>query len=155
MKGDPKVIAKLNDLLAAEHAAYIQYSTHARMVANWGYEKLVEYLTKRANDEKEHANELLDRILFLEGLPTTVVSEIKTGDTVLEMFPLDKEAEIIAVADYCEGIEIAVACKDFGTRKLLEHILEEEERHLNDIEANVYQITNSGLDDYLAVQIGG
>lgn len=155
MKGTPEVITKLNELLAAEHAAYIQYITHARICENFGYKNLVEYLTGRANQEKEHAEELLDRILYLEGSPTTIVSEVNVANIVIEMFPIDKEAELKAIADYISGIELAVANKDFGTRKLLEHILEEEEKHLNDIEANMSQITQSGIENYLSIQIGG
>jgi bacterioferritin len=126
------------------------------MCANWGYGKLVEYLEKRAADEQAHALELIDRILYLEGTP--LFSEMATvfvGNEVVDMFPIDKDAELIAIAGYCEAIQIAIENADFGTRKLLEHILEEEEQHLNDIESNMTQITNSGIADYLVIQIGG
>ena len=154
MKGNPDIIAALNSLLAAEHAAFIQYDTHSRMCANWGYSKLVEYLTKRSNDEKEHAKELIDRILFLEGSPVfESLNTVNIGAEVIDMFPLDKEAEITAIADYAAAIELALAKNDYGTRKLLEHILEEEEGHLNEIEANITQINNSGIETYLGFQI--
>lgn len=156
MKVNPIIITTLNNLLASEHAAYVQYTTHAQMCKNWGYFKLAEYLTKRADDEKEHALELIDRILFLEGKPFfTGIDPVDVGNTVGEMFPVDKDSELKAIADYVEAITLAVENKDFGTRKLLEHILEEEEVHLNDIEMNMTQITNSGIDNYLAIQIGG
>lgn len=154
MKGSPEIITCLNGLLAAEHSAYVQYTTHARMCENWGYSKLVEYLTKRANDEKEHAIELIDRILYLEGTPCFAeITPVNVGNTALEMFPVDKEAELTAIADYTAAIELAVTNKDFGTRKLLEHILEEEEAHLNEIESTMAQITNSGIEMYLISQI--
>lgn len=156
MKGDPKVIAKLNELLASEHAAIVQYSTHARMMANWGYDKLAEYITERTNQEREHAQELIDRILFLEGVPLFEnIDAVNVGSTVLEMFPNDQTSEITAINAYTEGIELAVAEKDYTTRALLEHILGEEQKHLNDIESNIYQITQSGVDNYLIAQIGG
>jgi bacterioferritin len=156
MKGDPKVIAKLNSLLASEHSAIVQYSTHARMVANWGYSKLVDYITERMNQEREHAQELIDRILFLEGVPLFEnIDAVNVGSTVLEMFPNDQTSEITAITAYTEGIELAAAEKDYTTRALLEHILGEEQKHLNDIESNIYQITQSGVDNYLIAQIGG
>lgn len=156
MKGDPRVIAKLNSLLASEHSAIVQYSTHARMVANWGYGKLVEYITERMNQEREHAQELIDRILFLEGVPLFQgIDPVNVGGTVLEMFPNDQTSEITAINAYTEGIELAASEKDYTTRALLEHILGEEQKHLNDIESAIYQITQSGVDNYLISQLGG
>jgi bacterioferritin len=155
MKGSPVVIAYLNTLLASEHAAIVQYTTHARMCENWGYGKLVEYITERMNQEKEHAQELMDRILFLDGVPLfEKIDAVNVGSTVLEMFPNDQTSEITAINLYTEGVCIAVVEKDFTTKILLEHILGEEEKHLNDIESNIAQIINSGIDNYLIVQIG-
>jgi len=156
MKGSDKVISKLNSLLASEHSAIVQYTVHAREMANFGYEKLTEYITERMNQEKEHAQELIDRILFLEGIPLFEnIDAVNVGSTVLEIFPNDQASEITAITGYTEGIEIAVAEKDFTTRALLEHILGEEEKHLSDIESNIYQITQMGIDNYLPVQIEG
>lgn len=155
MKVAPEIITMLNVRLSEEHSAYVQYTTHARMCANWGYEKLTAYLTERANQEKEHALELIDRILYLEGVPLFAeITPVIVGNEVIEMFPVDKNAELGAIAGYTELIELTIEKKDFGTRKLAEHILEEEETHLNDIEANMAQITQSGIENYLAVQIG-
>jgi bacterioferritin len=154
MKGDPKVIAKLNSLLASEHSAIVQYGVHARMCENWGYSKLADYITERMNQEREHAQELIDRILFLEGVPLFEnIDAVHVGSTVLEMFPNDQTSEITAITAYTEGIELAVAEKDYTTRALLEHILGEEQEHLSEIEANIVQITNSGIDNYLVVKI--
>lgn len=156
MKVSPEIIDKLNSLLASEHAAYVQYITHARMLSNWNYKKLVEYLTNRAEQEREHALELIDRILYLEGTPLfSEISNVNVGTDVFEMFNFDKDSELIAISDYIEGIELAVKLRDFGTRKLLEHILEEEESHLSEIEANMIQIAQNGIENYLPVQIGG
>lgn len=148
------IIEILNELLASEHAAYVQYTLHARICENFGYKKLVEYLTKRADEEKEHASELIDRILFLKGVPDFVsMTEVKVGDSVIDMFPFDKEAELKAIADYNQAIEIAFATKDNGTRLLLEHILAEEERHFNDIEISMLQIVQIGIENYLTEQM--
>lgn len=156
MRGNPEIITMLNERLAEEHAAVQQYSAHAAMSANWGYKKLTEYLLKRASEEVEHSKELMDRILFLEGTPdVTKMGIVEIGETVSDMFLMDKEAELIAVAGYTELIELANSNKDFGTRKLAEHILEEEENHVNEIESNISQITQAGIGPYLAMQIGG
>lgn len=154
MKVDPVIINALNDRLAEEHAAYVQYTTHAAMCKNWGYSKLTEYFTKIANDEKEHAQELIDRILYLDGVPLFEnITAVNVGSEIIEMFPKDKKAEIVAIAGYIELISLCVANKDFGTRKLAEHILEEEEEHLSDIEAIEKQITLSGIENFLVVKI--
>jgi len=156
MKVNPDIINMLNGRLAEEHAAYVQYTTHAAMVANQGYSKLATYIKKRAEDEREHAQELIDRILFLEGTPIfEIVAPVTVGKDVVEMFPLDQTSEINAIAGCAEGINLCVANNDFGTRKLLEHILEEEETHLNDIGSAITQIVNSGVENYLVAQIEG
>jgi bacterioferritin len=154
MKGSDKVISKLNTILAEEHSAYVQYITHGLMCKNNGYEKLAEYILKRAADEKEHAKELIERILFIGGVPLFAeIAPVIVGNTVIEMFPNDQKSEINAIASYSELIDLTVAEKDFGTRRLAEHILEEEETHLNDIESNITQIINSGIDNYLVAKI--
>lgn len=154
MKVSPDIINMLNARLSEEHAAYVQYTTHASMCANNGYKKLAAYIKERAEQEREHAQELIDRILFLEGTPIfETVAPVNVGKDVVEMFPLDQTSEINAIAGYAEGINLCVANNDFGTRKLLEHILEEEEYHLNQIEENITQIVNSGVENYLIVQI--
>lgn len=154
MKVSPDIINMLNARLSEEHAAFVQYKTHASMCRNNGYEKLAAYIDGRANEEQGHAQELIDRILFLEGTPIfEIVAPVTVGSEIIEMFPLDQTAEINAIAGYAEGINLCVANNDFGTRKLLEHILSEEEEHLNAIESNLTQIINSGIEDYLIVQI--
>lgn len=156
MKGKPEVIKMLNDRLAEEHTAIQQYTVHAAMCLNWGYTVLSKYMFERAEQEREHAKELIDRILFLDGEPDfSEIGEVEIGKTVEEMFELDKKSELSAIAGYTESVEIAVQFKDFGTRKLMEHIIEEEDKHLNDIESNITQIINAGIQNYLVVKIEG
>lgn len=154
MKVSGEIINMLNARLAEEHAAFVQYTTHSAMCANNGYKKLAAYIKERAEQEREHAQELIDRILFLEGTPIfEIVAPVTVGKDVVEMFPLDQTSEVNAIAGYAEGINLCVANNDFGTRKLLEHILEEEEAHLNAIESNIAQIVNSGIENYLIAQV--
>ena len=156
MKVNSSIIAMLNTRLSEEHAAFVQYKTHASMCRNNGYEKLAAYIDGRANEEQGHAQKLIDRILFLEGTPIfEIIAPVTVGKDVVEMFPFDQTSEINAIAGYAEGINLCVANNDFGTRKLLEHILEEEEGHLNVIEENIAQIVNSGIENYLIIQIEG
>ena len=156
MKVNPDIITMLNARLSEEHAAFVQYKTHASMCRNNGYEKLAAYIDGRANEEQGHAQELIDRILFLEGTPIfEVIAPVNVGSEIIEMFPLDQQSELTAIAGYTELIDLCVAEKDFGTRRLAEHILEEEEEHLNRIEGQITQIINSGIENYLVVQIEG
>lgn len=155
MKGHPKIIAMLNLRLSEEHAAIQQYSVHAAMCGNWGYSRLAAYFSDRAKEEIHHANELMGRILFLEGTPDFVdMTTVKIGENVVDMFLADQEAEIAAIAAFTESIDISVTLKDYGTRNLMEHLLTEEDAHLDVIEANISQITQMGIDNYLPVQMG-
>ena len=153
MKTAPEILTMLNDRLIEEHAAAVQYRSHAAMCKNWGYFKLADYLNTRANQELEHAAELQDRILYLGGNVSGLTNDVVLAETVTETFTLDKESELTAIAGYIEGIQLACEHKDYGTRRLLEHILEEEETHLNDIETNMSQITQMGIECYLSVQV--
>lgn len=156
MRGNDKVIAMLNDRLASEHAGIVQYVTHAAMCDNWGYEKLAKYILSRAKEEMKHAGMLLDRILFLEGVPTLInVGNVEIATNVGEMFLFDQKQELAAIIGYTDGVEISVECKDFATRKLMELILDEENNHINIIEGNIAQITQMGIEEYLPVQIEG
>lgn len=156
MKGSPGVIATLNDRLAAEHAGIVQYISHQAVCENWGYQKLSKYIMGRAKEEMKHVGMLMDRILFLEGVPTLInVGTVEIGSDVGEMFINDQTREAEAIAGYTESIDIAIANKDFATRALLEAILNDESEHINVIEANVSQISMMGLDNYLPVQIEG
>lgn len=156
MKGNPEVIAMLNSRLAEEHTAIVQYVTHAAMCENWGYAKLAGYLNGRAQEEMKHVSMVMDRILFLDGLPNLpALGDVHTGDTVEAMFEMDHAAEVIAIAGYTEGVDVALQFKDYGTRDLMEKLILEEDRHLNDIEAAMAQIAQMGIGNYLPAQIEG
>jgi bacterioferritin len=154
MKGNEKVIAKMNDLLSDELTAVNQYMVHAAMDANWGYEKLHGSVEKRAIDEMKHAEMLIDRILFLEGIP--VVSELKKvviGAKVDLQLKNDRTSEEDAVKSYNDGVRLAVEVGDNGTRELLEAILKDEERHIDWLEAQLDQVDQMGIQVYLSENI--
>lgn len=155
MKGDPRIIEKLNALLADELAAVNQYILHSEMCANWGYEHLHDVIEKRAIDEMKHAEKLIERILFFEGYPTVnKLSEIKIGADVEKQYAIDWAAEEGAIKSYNDGIRLAVEVGDNGTRDLLESILSDEEDHIDLIEAQLDQIQQMGIQIYLSEQIG-
>lgn len=150
MKGNEKVIKVLNENLADELTAISQYIVHSEMCANWGYDKLHKVIEKRAIEEMGHVEKLIARILFLEGVP--VVSELNKmniGSAVDIQLKNDLAAEIGAVKGYNEGIRICVEVGDNGSRELLEDNLEDEEEHLDWLEAQVDQIAQMGLQNYL------
>jgi len=154
MKGNKKVIERLNALLADELTAINQYIVHAEMCANWGYARLHESIEKRAITEMKHAEKLIERILFLEGTP--IVSKLNTmqiGADVHAQFESDLAAEQMAVKAYNEGIELAVEVGDNGTRTLLESILSDEEDHVDWLEMQLDQIKQIGLQNYLTEQV--
>lgn len=154
MKGNEKVLAKLNDLLADELTAVNQYMVHAEMDANWAYKRLAEAVEKRAIDEMKHAEKLIARILFLEGIP--VVSDLKAihiGDKVEKQLGNDWQAEFDAIHSYNDGIKLAVEVGDNGTRDLMEEILEDEEDHIDWIEAQKDQVEQLGIQNYLTEQV--
>ncbi len=154
MKGSEKIIAKLNDLLSDELTAINQYMVHSEMCANWRYDRLHEADEKRAIDEMKHAESLIARIIFLEGIP--IVSNLKgiyIGKTVDEQHKNDLKSEEMAIKSYNDGIHLAVEVDDNGTRELLESILKDEEEHLDWLEAQLEQIDQMGLQNYLSEQV--
>jgi bacterioferritin len=154
MKGNEKIIAKLNDLLSDELTAINQYMVHSEMCDNWKYERLHKADEKRAIDEMKHAEKLIGRILFLEGRP--VVSNLKKiniGAEVETQHKNDWSAENDAIKSYNHGIKLAVETGDNGTRELLESILKDEENHIDWIEAQLDQIKQMGTQNYLVEQI--
>ncbi len=155
MKGNEKILGTLNFLLADELTAINQYIVHSEMCANWGYSELHEASEKRAIGEMKHAEKLIARILFLEGLP--VVSELNTihiGSDVPKQLKYDWEAEQGAIKAYNDGIRLAVEVGDNGSRSLLESILHDEEDHIDWLEAQLDQIEQMGLSTYLSEQLG-
>lgn len=156
MKGNEKILKQLNARLADELAAINQYMVHSEMCADWGYERLHEAVEKRAIDEMKHAESLIGRILFLEGSPTvSELSPIKIGADVEAQLKNDLAGELGAVKDYNADIALAVEVGDNGTRELLEGFLEDEEEHVDWLEAQLDQISQMGIQNYLAEQIEG
>ena len=154
MKGNQKILETLNELLADELTAINQYMVQSEMCADWGYEKLHEAIEKRAIDEMKHAEQLIGRILFLEGKPiVSNLNKINIGATVNAQHKNDHEAEEMAIKAYNEGIKLAVEVGDNGTRDMLEEILEDEEEHIDWIESQLDQIEQMGLQVYLGEQL--
>jgi bacterioferritin len=154
MKGNDKIIEKLNFLLADELTAVSQYMVQAEMCANWGYARLAETIEKRAIDEMKHAEKHIGRILFLEGMP--VVSNLNPmhiGETVEKQHKNDWDAESGAIRAYNDAIKLAAETGDNGTREILEDILKDEEDHIDWIEAQLDQIKQMGIQTYLAEQL--
>ena len=154
MKGNQKILETLNMLLADELTAINQYMVQSEMCADWGYQKLHEAIEKRAIDEMKHAEKLIGRILFLEGIPiVSNLNKINIGATVDVQHKNDQAAEEMAIKAYNDGIKLAVEVGDNGTRDLLEEILEDEEEHIDWIEAQLDQIEQMGLQVYLGEQL--
>jgi bacterioferritin len=154
MKGSEKVINCLNFQLADELTAVSQYIVHSEMCANWGYGKLHQANEKRAIDEMKHAEKLIARILFLEGLP--VVSNLNAmhiGAAVQDQLKNDWNAENGAIKAYNDAIKLCVEQSDSGTRELFEDILEDEEEHIDWIETQLDQVEQLGIKNYLQVQV--
>ena len=154
MKGDKKVIELLNEVLTAELTAINQYFIHARMCENWGYQRLHHEIRKHSIGEMKHAEEVIERILFLEGVPNVQrLWKINIGETVPEQMKVDLALEIDAVKRLNAGIEACRAADDNNTRHLLEEILHDEEEHIDWIEAQIALIEQVGVPNYLAQQI--
>jgi bacterioferritin len=154
MQGNAKVIETLNALLADELGAINQYMVHSEMCDDWGYGRLHEAIEKRAVDEMRHAEKLIGRILFLDGKPVVSgLSPITIGADVEAQLRNDLGAELGAVTAYNEGIRLAVEVGDNGSRDLLEEILADEEDHIDWLEAQLAQIEQMGIQNYLVEQI--
>jgi len=154
MKGSPKVIDLLNDVLTNELTAVNQYFLHARMCENWGYDRLWHKVRAESIDEMKHADKVIERILYLEGLPNVQrLGNIKVGQTVDEQMKVDLDLEKAAIPVLNRGIELCRSEGDNGTADLLEDVLEDEEEHANWLEAQLTLIQQVGLQNYLAEQI--
>jgi bacterioferritin len=154
MKGNKDVIDLLNEVLTNELTAINQYFLHARMCENWGYERLWKKVREESIDEMKHADEIIERILFLEGLPNVQrLGDVKVGQTVDEQLRLDLALEHHAIPVLNRGIEQCRQAGDNGTADLLEDLLEDEEEHANWLEAQLVLVAQVGLQNYLAEQI--
>jgi len=156
MKGDEKVIEALNNALTVELTAINQYFIQAKMCGNWGYKRLAGKHFEESIGEMKHAEKLIDRILFLDGIPNIArYNPIRVGKTVPEQFENDLQLESDGVKLYNEAVDLCSTVKDGGSRELLEKILVESEEHVDWLETQLSLIKAIGLENYLSEQIGG
>ena len=154
MKGDPKVIAFLNQVLKAELTAINQYFLHAEMCENWGYYRLAHLVRKESIEEMTHAEKLMERILYLDGTPNmSDYFKINIGASVEAQFKNDLQLEYDAVKRLNDGIKLCTAANDSGSRDLAEQILADEEHHIDWLEAQLHAISEMGIKNYLAQQL--
>lgn len=154
MKGDPKVIDLLNEVLTGELTAINQYFLHARMMKNWGYKHLAEHVYKESIDEMKHADKLVERVLFLDGLPNLQkLDKIFIGQNVPEMLKNDLGLELQAIPRLNKGIQLCRDLGDNGSEDLLKGILVSEEEHVDWLESQLELIKQLGEVQYLAQQI--
>ncbi len=154
MKGNIKVLEELNRALREELTAINQYFLHAEMCENWGYERLSKYIKKQSIGEMKHAELLIERILFLDGVPTMQPLSLTVGADVKEMLASDLTLEVNAVAMYNESVRIALENADNGSRDLFVVLLKDEEEHVDWLEAQLHQIKELGYERYLTTQTG-
>ena len=154
MKGDPKVIAVLNQVLKAELTAINQYFLHAEMCENWGYEKMAKHTRKESIEEMTHAEKLMEHILYLDGTPNmSDYFKINIGQNVKQQLQNDLQLEYDAVKRLNAGIETCVKAADNGSREILEKILRDEEEHIDWLEGQLHAISEMGIENYLAQQL--
>jgi len=154
MKGDPKVIAVLNQVLKAELTAINQYFLHAEMCENWGYERMAKHTRKESIEEMRHAEKLMEHILYLDGTPNmSEYFKINIGQNVKAQLQNDLQVEYDAVKRLNAGIETCVDVGDNGSRDLLEGILTDEEEHIDWLEGQLHAISQMGIENYLAQQL--
>ncbi len=155
MKGDTQVIEHLNKVLFNELRAINQYFLHSRMLNDWGLTKLGEYEYHESIDEMKHADKLIERILFLEGLPNVQnLGKLRIGENVPEMLQCDLDLELEAIPDLRDAIVHSEQVRDFVSRDLFQHILDAEEEHVDFLETQLALIDRVGLENYLQSQIG-
>ncbi|WP_061249328.1 bacterioferritin [Leptospira alstonii] len=154
MKGNKEVLEILGEVLAAELTAINQYFIHAKMNKNWGFKKLADFMKHESIDEMKHADEIIDRILYLDGVPDLQkYMKINVGKNIEDILKVDLDLEYSAVERFNRGIAIAVKNNDNGTRELFEKILLSEEEHIDWIESQQEIIRQIGVENYLAQQL--
>lgn len=154
MKGDAKIIDLLNEILTGELTAINQYFLHARMCGNWGYDRLEEHIKKESIDEMKHADLLIERILYLEGLPNVQrLGKINIGQTAVEVLKNDLALEVVAIPLLNKSIQTARDLGDNGTEALLTDILRSEEEHTDWLETQLELVKQLGEVQYLTQQI--
>ncbi len=154
MKGDANVIEALNDILTAELTAINQYFVHAKMCDNWGYPRLASKKREESIEEMKHADDVIERILFLDGVPNMQrLSPVRVGEEPVEQHRVDLELELEAVQRINKAIALCRDKGDNGTRELLAEILEDEEESVDWLEAQLHLVKEVGRERYLAEQI--
>jgi bacterioferritin len=156
MHGNEKVIEQLNLALSSELTASVQYMTHSEMCQNWGYKRLGELTKVRAIEEMRHAEGLIERIIFLDSLPTVDVGlKPQLGSKVQQQMEINLKDELDAVRQYNNAVKICVAASDDGSKALFERMIKDEERHADFLEAQLHSIKEMGIANYLAQQLHG
>jgi bacterioferritin len=154
MRGDPAVIEALNGILTAELTSINQYFVHGKMCANWGFERLAKHAHEESIEEMKHADAVIERVLFLDGVPNMQrLNPVRVGESVPEQFKLDLAMELEAVKRYNDAIVLCTQKNDAGTRELLEHLLKDEESSVDWHEAQLGLIQTIGAERYLAEQM--
>ncbi|GAB2527635.1 bacterioferritin [Microbulbifer agarilyticus] len=154
MKGDPKVIEHLNKALGNELIAINQYFLHSRMFKDWGLKELADKEYHESIDEMKHADWLIERILFLEGIPNLQhLGKLLIGENTEEMLKCDLQLEKKAIPDLRDGIAYCESIRDYGSRELLQRILDSEEEHVDWLETQLSLIEKVGLQNYLQTQM--
>ena len=154
MKGDPKILALLNEVLKKELTGINQYFVHAKMCQNWGYDGLAKHARAESIDEMKHADKVIERILFLEGTPNMAgLDKMMIGGSVRDQIKNDLGLETAAIAVLRPGIEACTKAGDHATRNMLETILAEEEHHVDWLEAQLHQIKEMGYENYLLAAV--
>ena len=155
MKGNEKVIETLNEVLCAELTGINQYFIHSKMLKDWGYKRLADHAWHESIDEMKHADEVIERILFLGGVPNMQkYMKVNVGQNVTEQHTFDLQLEILACENLNKGIALCREAGDNGTRELLERILVGEEEHVDWIQTQLRMIEEMGLQNYLVTQVG-
>lgn len=154
MKGDPVIVAHLNKVLKNELTAINQYFMHSRLLRHWGFERLGRYEYKESIDEMKHADELMERILFLEGLPNLQdIGKLMIGENIQEVLECDLKLELKAHPDLKSAIADCERLGDYGSREVFQKILESEEEHIDFLETQLELIGKVGLQNYCQSQM--
>jgi bacterioferritin len=156
MHGDKKVIAQLNSGLSSELTAIVQYMTQSEMCQNWGYKRLAERTKARAIEEMKHAEGFIERIIFLDSIPTVDVGlKPQLGSKVQEQMEINLKDEQDAVRQYNQAVKVCTEAKDDNSRALFERLIKDEERHVDYLEAQIHSIKEMGIANYLSQQLEG
>ncbi len=155
MRGNDQVIAQLNQALREELTAINQYFLHAEMCHNWGYHRLGDYIRKQSIDEMKHAEELIERLLFLDATPNMSHMDLSVGANVRAQLEADLKLEHNAVAMYNKSIQVSRDAGDDASRELFSKLLKDEEEHVDWLEAQLHQIKEIGYERYLSNQTEG